>query len=155
MPVREDDLDLRDLGYHRAMPSISSLAANAQSSSGYAVDSWIDLTLEPMTKVWQGEGGESNFFFSEEDAREVRGAYVGSNPYEFAETLWRLAQVSPSAKYGYRTAILEYVVDLPVQAAVGVCRANSHLGSGSVFQYYIPNWQSKMFRTGRRYAFKR
>src|SRR5690606_3437643 len=100
--------------------SVAKLAANAQSSSGYAVDTWIDMTLEPMTKVWQGEHGYSNFFFSEEDAREVRGAYVGSNPYEFAETLWRLAQVSPSAKYGYRTAILEYVVDISTAAAVGI-----------------------------------
>ena len=134
--------------------SISALAASAQSSSGYSVDSWMDLTLEPMTKLWQGEGGESNFFFSEEDAREARGAYVGSNPYQFAETLWRLAQVSPSAKYGYRTAILEYVVDIKVTAAVGICRANGGLGSGSVFQYYIPDWQKALFRTGRRYAFK-
>lgn len=134
--------------------SVAKLAANAQSSSGYAVDTWIDMTLEPMTKVWQGEHGYSNFFFSEEDAREVRGAYVGSNPYEFAETLWRLAQVSPSAKYGYRTAILEYVVDISTAAAVGICRANTSLGSGSVFQYYIPDWEKSLFRTGRRYAFK-
>ena len=134
--------------------SIATLAASAQSSGGYAVDAWFDLVLEPMTKVWQGEGGESNFFFSEEDAREVRGAYVGRNPYQFAETLWRLAQVSPSAKYGYRTAILEYVVDISTPAAVGICRANTSLGSGSVFQYYIPDWQKGLFRTGRRYAFK-
>jgi hypothetical protein len=63
--------------------SISSLAASAQTSAGYAVDAWIDADLEAMTKVWQGEHGHSNFFFSEEDAREARGAYVGSNPYQF------------------------------------------------------------------------
>ena len=72
-------------------------------------DAWMDVELEAMTKVWQGLGGESNFFFSEEDAREARGAYVGTQPYEFAETLWRLAQVSPSQKYGYRSAIVEFV----------------------------------------------
>lgn len=134
--------------------SISSLAANAQSSTGYAVDAWMDVDLEAMTKVWQGEGGSSNFFFSEEDARDARGAYVGSSPYHFAETLWRLAQVSPSAKYGYRTAIVEFVVDIRVTAAVGICRANGGLGSGSVYQYYIPNWEKALFRTGRRHEFR-
>jgi hypothetical protein len=134
--------------------SISSLAASAQSSSGYAVDAWMDVELEAMTKVWQGEGGSSNFFFSEEDARDARGAYVGSSPFHFAQTLWRLAQVSPSAKYGYRTAIVEYVVDIRVAAAVGICRANGGLGSGSVYQYFIPDWDKSLFRTGRRHEFR-
>jgi hypothetical protein len=135
--------------------SISKLAAGAQSSSGYAVDAWIDMDLEPMTKVWNGEEGSvTGFFFSEEDAREARGAYVGSNPYQFAETLWRLAQVSPSAKYGYRKAIVEWVVDIRVAAAVGICRSNTGLGSGSVFQYFIPDWEKAMFRTGRRFEFR-
>jgi hypothetical protein len=134
--------------------SISSLAASAQSSAGYAVDAWMDIDLEPMTKVWQGEGGESNFFFSEEDAREARGSYEGTIPYHFAETLWRLAQVSPSAKYGYRIGILEYVVDIRVSVAAGVCRAIGGKGSGSVFQYYIPDWHKSLWRTGRRHEFK-
>ncbi|PRQ05039.1 hypothetical protein [Enhygromyxa salina] len=134
--------------------SIAKLAAGAQSSSGYGVDAWLDISLEPMTKVWQGMGGASNFFFSEEDAREARGSYMGTNPYRFAETLWRLAQVSPSAKYGYRSGIAEFVVDLPVAAAVGICHANSSLGSGSVFQYYIPDWDKALYRTGRTYTFK-
>jgi hypothetical protein len=134
--------------------SVSQLAASAQSSGGYAVDAWMDVDLEPMTKIWQGEDGVSNFFFSEEDAREARGAYVGTTPYNFAETLWRLAQVSPSAKYGYRTAIVEYVVDIRVTAAVGICRSNSGLGSGSVYQYYIPDWEKSLFRTGRRHEFR-
>lgn len=135
--------------------SISSQAASAQVSGGYAVDSWIDLTLEPMTKVWQGAGGHSNFFFSEEDARDARGSYESTTPYEFAETLWRMAQVSPSRKYGYRSEIIEYVVDLPIVAAVGICRANGGLGSGSVFQYYIPDWESRLYPTGRRHKFRR
>ena len=135
--------------------SISGMAAADQINGGYAVDAWMDTSLEPMTKVWQGLGGESNFFFSEEDAREARGAYVGTQPYEFAETLWRLAQVSPSQKYGYRSAIVEYVVDIRVEAAIGICRANTSKGSGSVFQYYIPGWRSALFRTGRRYDFRK
>ncbi|KIG12944.1 hypothetical protein DB30_00900 [Enhygromyxa salina] len=113
------------------------------------------MELEPMTKVWVGEGGPvSGFFLSEEDARFVRGSYAGTNPVRFAETLWRMAQVSPSAKYGFRTAILEYVVDLPVAAAVGFCAANTNLGSGGVYQYFIPDWEKCMFRTGRRYEFR-
>lgn len=135
--------------------SISAQAQAAQTSGGYAVDAWMDITLEPMTKVWQGAGGHSNFFFSEEDARDARGTYEGTVPYEFAETLWRLAQVSPSAKYGYRSEIVEYVVDLPIAVAMGICRANSGLGSGSVFQYYIPDWESRLFATGRRHKFRR
>jgi hypothetical protein len=135
--------------------SISGQAAASQTSGGYAVDAWIDVTLDIMDKVWQGSGGESNFFFSEEDARDARGSYEGTTPYEFAETLWRLAQVSPSMKYGYRSEIIEYVVDLPIAAAMGICRANSGLGSGSVFQYYIPDWQSRLYPTGRRHKFRR
>ena len=135
--------------------SISALASAAQTSTGYGVDNWSDMTLDPMTKVWVGEGGPvSGFFFGEEDARMVRGAYVGTSPVRFAETLWRMAQVSPSAKYGFRTAILEYVVDLPAPAAVGFCSANGHLGCGGVYQYFIPDWERCMFRTGRRYEFR-
>jgi hypothetical protein len=138
--------------------STAAQAAATQTRTGYGVDSWSDMKLEPMTKVWAGEddggGRNSAFFFSEEDARYVRGSYVGTNPVHFAETLWRMAQVSPSAKYGYRNAIIEYVVDLPVAAAVGYCFSNGHLGGGGVYQYYIPDWNKCMFRTGRRYAFR-
>jgi hypothetical protein len=135
--------------------SISAQAAQDQVLGGYAVDAWMDLTLEPMTKIWQGDGGHSNFFFSEEDARDARGSYEGTTPYDFAETLWRMAQVSPSKKYGFRREIVEYVVDFPIAAAVGICRANAGLGSGSVFQYYIPDWESALFATGRRHKFRR
>lgn len=134
--------------------SVVDEAASAQSSTGYGVDVWMELQLEPMTKVWQGRGGVSNFFFSEEDARQATGAYEGSVPMRFAESLWRMAQVSPSMKHGYRDAIDEFVVDMPVTAAVGICQANSSLGSGSVFQYYIPDWQSYLFKTTRTYRFR-
>lgn len=133
--------------------SISALAAADQAGSGYRVDTWFDVKLEPMTKLWQGIGGHSNFFLSEEDAREARGAYVGTKPYKFAETLWRMAQVEPNATHGYRQAIAELVVDMPVEAAAGVCLANRSLGGGSVFQYYIPNWEGFIFRTGRTMKF--
>lgn len=133
--------------------SISKQAAAEQAGSGYAVDVWMDVTLEPMTKVWQGVGGYSNFFLSENDAREARGAFSDSKPFRFAETLWRLAQVEPSSKYSYRQEIAEYVVDLPAAAAMGICTANRALGSGSVFQYFIPNWQGFMFMTGRTHKF--
>jgi hypothetical protein len=113
----------------------------------------MDMTLQPMTKLWQGVGGHSNFFFSEEDAREARGSYEGSRAFKFAETLWRLAQVQPNPTLGYRQAIAEFVVDLPTVAAVGVCTANRTLGSGSVFQYYIPEWESRIFTTGRTFKF--
>lgn len=133
--------------------SIAKQAAAAQAGSGYAVDVWMEMTLQPMTKLWQGMGGHSNFFLSEEDARESRGSYEGTKPYKFAETLWRLAQVEPSPTRGFRDAIAEFVVDLPVVAAIGVCTANKALGSGSVFQYYIPDWESRIFTTGRTHKF--
>ena len=133
--------------------SIVQQAAAAQAGSGYSVDTWMEMTLQPMTKLWQGVGGHSNFFLSEEDARSARGSYEGTKPYKFAETLWRLAQVEPSPTRGYREAIAEYVVDLPIVAAVGVCTANRTLGSGSVFQYYIADWESRIYATGRTYKF--
>lgn len=133
--------------------SIANQAAAAQAGSGYSVDVWMEMTLQPMTKLWQGMGGQSNFFLSEEDARESRGSYEGSKPYKFAETLWRLAQVEPSATWGYRDTIAEFVVDMPVVAAIGVCTANRALGSGSVFQYFIPDWESRIYTTGRTYKF--
>lgn len=134
--------------------SISQLAMADQSGSGYDVDVWLDTVLEPMTKVWQGVGGTSCYFLSEEDARHSRGAYEGSKPYRFAETLWRLAQVQPHRTRGYRNEIAEFVVDLPVEVAMGFCQANGHHGSGGVFQYFIPDWDSKLFRTGRTYRFR-
>lgn len=133
--------------------SISTQAAAAQAGSGYSVDVWMDLELDPMTKLWQGVGGHSNFFLSESDARESKGAYEGSKPFKFAETLWRLAQVQPSATLSYRQEIAEFVVDMPIVAAVGICSANRSLGSGSVFQYYIPGWENALFRTGRTFKF--
>jgi hypothetical protein len=133
--------------------SISSQAAAAQAGSGYSVDVWMDMTLEPMTKLWQGVGGHSDFFLSEEDARVARGAYEGSKAFRFAETLWRLAQVQPNATLGYRQEIAEYVVDLPVVAAVGICTSNRSLGSGSVYQYFIPDWKARVYATGRTFKF--
>lgn len=126
-----------------------------QQGSGYAVDAWVDLTVEPILKLWQGVGGHSNFFFSEEDARVATGAYEGSKAFKFAETLWRLAQVAPNPNpaLGYRQAIAEFVVDIPTPAAVGLCTANRTLGSGSVFQYYIPNWDGRLYLTGRTFKF--
>ena len=134
--------------------NIASLAASDQLDSGYAVDVWMNMTLEPMTKVWQGVGGKSNFFFSEEDARQANGAYSGTRAFRFAETLWRLAQVEPSRTLSYRQKIAEFVVDLPVDCAVGICQANARLGSGSVFQYYIPDWESRLYHTGRTFRFQ-
>lgn len=54
----------------------------AQQSSGksYGVDTWMNVMLEPMMKVWQGIGGNSNFFSSEHDVREAIGAYQDSDP---------------------------------------------------------------------------
>ncbi|MEM7158595.1 MAG: hypothetical protein AAF799_37490 [Myxococcota bacterium] len=133
---------------------VAALARADQAGSGYRVDTWINVQVEPMTKVWQGVGGHSNFFLSEEDAREARGAYVGTRPYKFAETLWRLAQVEPSPTRGYRQSIAEFVVDMPVEAAVGLCLANRGLGTGSVFQYYIPDWDRRIYATGRTMKFQ-
>jgi hypothetical protein len=147
--------------------SISSQAAASQTGAGYAVDFWMDLTIQPMTKLWQGVNGNlkrdgsdklSDYFFSEEDAREARGTYEGTKPYKFAETLWRLAQVRPHATYSYRQEIAEFVVNLPIQVAVGICSANQALGSGSVFQYFVPDATGKLqdgrlFPTGRTFKF--
>ncbi len=134
--------------------SIIAAATSAQLTSGYNVDGWMELELEPMTKVWAGYPGDSEFFFSEEDARVARGAYEGSTPFRFAETLWRLAQARPSQRHGYRLGIEEFVVDMPVIAAVGACVANTGYGSGTAYQYFIPDWQTHLYRTGRRHKFK-
>ena len=128
-------------------------AASTQLATGFSPDTWLNLNLEPMTKLWQGIGGQSHFFFSEEDARDARGAYAGTQPYKFAETLWRFAQVRPSATHGFRLGIREYVVDIRTPAAVAICFANPHLGSGSLFQYYVPNWEKMLLSTGREYKF--
>ncbi len=135
---------------------LASRAASAQLTSGYKADVWLNVTLQPMTKLWKGIGGEakSDFFLSEEDARVATGAYARSQPYKFAETLWRLSQVEPSKTLGFRQGVREYVVDMPTPAAIGICRGNPHLGSGSVFQYFIPDWtRLSIFPTGRTYTF--
>jgi hypothetical protein len=137
---------------HMARDLVSE-AKQAQLTTGYRADLWIETKLEPMTKLWQGKGGKSNFFLSEEDAREARGAYDGTIPYRFAQTLWRLAQVQPNPTLGFRDTILEFVVDLEIRVAMGVCQANTALGSGSVLQYYIPDWEPRLHETGRRFTF--
>ena len=130
-----------------------SEAIAVQRSAGYSADTWLGLDLEPMTKAWRGVGGDSPFFFAEEDAREARGAYAGSESYQFAESLWRLAQVKPHAARGYRACIREFVVDIRTPAAVGICRANDQLGGGSLLQYYIPDWRGNLRETGREHQF--
>ena len=133
--------------------SASSEAAASQLSGGYHADIWLDIELPAMMKVWQGIGGTSNFFFSEQDAREATGAFVGSSPFKFAQTLWRFAQVQPNAELGFRQGIREFVVDLRTKASIGVCLSNPELGSGTVIQYYIPNWERTLMATGREYQF--
>lgn len=135
------------------MSDPATLAVQDQVGALYRADVWLNVKLEAMTKVWQGIGGHSNFFVSEHDAREARGAYVGMKPFKFAETLWRLAQVRPSATHGYRTGIREFVVDRDVIAACSVCASNVAFGSGSVFQYFIPGWEDFLYSTGRTYTF--
>lgn len=132
----------------------ASLAAQAQLSAGYRADVWINVQLEPMIKLWQGIGGRSDFFVSEEDAREARGAYLDTQPYKFAQTLWRLAQVQPNLKLGFRQGIQEFVVGIRIAGAVGICHTNNHLGSGSVLQYYVPDWPGNLYTTGRSYRFE-
>lgn len=128
-------------------------AVAAQGSGGYYADVWMNVLLEPMTKVWQGIGGSSNFFLSEKDAREAIGAFEGSQPYKFAETLWRLAQVQGSKTHGFRQGIREFVVDIRTPAACALCLSNPGYGSGSVFQYFIPEFEKTMFSTSRTYRF--
>lgn len=151
------------------MRDIASLAEADQRAGGYAVDVWTNVTLQPMFKLWQGVNKEipgqtsrtSNFFLSEEDARQARGAYEDTEPYRFAQTLWRFAQVAPhpDPTVGFREKIAEFVVDRPVAAAVGCCLANvtsprgQDLGSGSVIQYFIPDWQDYIFATKRTFTF--
>ena len=134
----------------------ASLAIAAQvRDARYQADTWMNVTLQPMMKLWKGIGGEdkSDFFLSEEDAREASGAYAGSQPNKFAATLWRLAQVEPHKDLGFRQGIREYVVDFPAPAAVGICRVNRGLGSGSVLQYFVPDWALNIRPTGRTYQF--
>jgi hypothetical protein len=133
--------------------SLILTAQQAQVGGGYSVDSWFEVKLQPMTKLWQGIGGFSEFFLSEEDARQARGAYAGSDPYQVAERLWRMAQVAPNPTHGFRQGLREYVVDLPAKAAMGVCLANPGLGSGGVMQYFIPGWGSYIYATGREFQF--
>lgn len=128
-------------------------AVSAQGAGGYYADTWFNVKLEPMTKLWQGIGGSSNFFVSEKDAREAIGAFEGSQPYRFAETLWRMAQVQASRTHGFRQGIREYVVDIATPAACALCLSNPGYGTGSVFQYYIPNWEQTMYSTSRIYRF--
>jgi hypothetical protein len=134
----------------------ASLAFAAQvRDNRYKADMWLNVTLPPMMKLWKGVGGAkfSDFFVSEEDAREAKGAYVGTQPFKYAATVWRFAQVEPHPEKGYRGKIMEFVVDFPIPAAVGICLANPNLGSGSVLQYFVPNWDRSLRPTRRTYRF--
>jgi hypothetical protein len=134
-------------------PASEAVLAQRGGGAGYRPDIWMNVKLEPMTKLWQGIGGDSRFFFSEEDARVARGAYVDTEPFKFAETLWRLAQVQPHRKLGFRIGIREYVVDIRTAAAIGVCHANPDFGSGSVVQYYVPSGKTNLLATHRQFMF--
>jgi hypothetical protein len=114
----------------------------------------MNVTLQPLTKLWQGVGGSSNFFMSETDCRNAMGSFEGSDPYHFAETLWREAQVGASRRTGeYRDGIREFVVDMPCKAAIAVCDASPTFGRGGLIQYYVPDWEKHIYPTGREYRF--
>lgn len=134
----------------------AAMAAENQTSSGFAVDVWVNIMLPPMLKLWQLEWQRDpgHYFLSEEDAREATGAYSGTKPHRFAETLWRMVQIRSSDETGYRQEMFEFVVDRPVSAAMGICSANADLGSGSVLQYFLPDKDGHLLRTGRSYKFQ-
>ena len=99
------------------MANDAALQATAAQlrDSRYQADTWLNVTLPPMMKLWKGIGNirASNFFISEEDARQAKGAYVDSRPFRFAESLWRMGQVQKDPKHDYRGKIAEFVVDFP------------------------------------------
>jgi hypothetical protein len=76
-----------------------------------------------------------------------------AKPSDVRESLWRMAQVEPHKTLGFRDGIREFVVDLPTPAAVSVCRSNPVYGSGSVLQYFVPNWRMTVRPTGREFKF--
>ena len=132
-------------------------ATLAQRRARYRADTWVNVQLRPMMKLWRGVDDsppeDKNFFFSEEDAREAKGAYAGSKPLKYAQTFWRLAQVRRHGTLDFRVSVEEFVVDLPTMAAIGICRANREFGSGSVLQYYVPDWQKILHPTGNKFQF--
>jgi len=141
------------------MANDAALQATAAQlrDSRYQADTWLNVTLPPMMKLWKGIGNirASNFFISEEDARQAKGAYVDSRPFRFAESLWRMGQVQKDPKHDYRGKIAEFVVDFPTEAAVGICLANPVFGvTGGLLQYFIPDWQRTLRLTGRTYRFE-
>jgi len=136
---------------------VAALARADQGGSGgvYRVDVWFNVKLQAVTKLWQGIGGTSCYFFGEEDAREARGAYVGTDPYVYAESLWRGLQIRGHAAHGHRGGMAEFVVDIDTPAALGVCDSNTAYGRGGLLQYFIPNWASVLHATGREYTFSK
>lgn len=107
-----------------------------------------------MTKLWQGiDNCGGCYYLSERDGREASGAFVGSSAMVHAEALWRLAQVARDKTHGYRAGIQEFVVDITTQAAMGRCVNNPSMGVGGAFQYFVPNWQNTMYKTGRTFMF--
>ena len=134
-------------------PAAEAAKAQSLSPGGYSEDAWSNVKLPALTKLWQGIGGKSDFFLSEEDAREARGSYVGSDAYRFAQTLWQFAQVQPNRLHGYRQGIREFVVDLDCLAAAALCLSNPELGRGGLLQYYVPGWERFLHTTGREFQF--
>jgi hypothetical protein len=55
--------------------------------------------------------------------------------------------------HGFRRGIREFVVDLDCPAAAALCLSNPNLGSGGLFQYFVPDWRRFVYPTGREYAF--
>lgn len=39
-------------------------------------------------------------------------------------------------------------------AAIAECMANPQFGSGTLVQYFIPDWESNLFSTGREFTFE-
>jgi len=154
------------------MEELVAQARKAQRGK-YEPDEWIPVRLKALTTLWKGidkddppepfppkekprekEKKKGAFFFSEEGARDARGAYVGDVPHRFAQTLWRSLQVDKDETEGFRLGIREFVVDLDTNAAMSVCLVNTDFGMGSLVQYYLHDgWDDRLHPTGREHKF--
>lgn len=117
--------------------AIADRAKRAQGSGAYpGVDNWKSTTLKPGTRVFQGEGGESNFFFPQETL---------DNSGLDAEKLWESLQVEESTNPrhpGYRMEVNEYEVVQDTPAAESEALSNPMHGSGGGDQLYVTDKQN-------------
>lgn len=116
-------------------------ACSHQNSPPYTADRWYPVYLRIGDTLVAGEPGQSAYYTITKYFDSLKPLPLGKELY------WKLLQVPPHPKYGYRNSVAYYVVDADSAVAlIGKALVNTSFGNGGGWQFYIPEYSTALRR---------